>query len=340
MFTLEDEISSRLARSLFGESLAVERRRPKPEAHRLYLLGLYHRNRWTSAGERKAIEYAEQAIAVDPRYAEAHALKADAWSLLGYLFGEAPREAYPRAEEAARVALGLDERLAEAHHVAGTSRFFYNRDFASAERHLRRALELNPNSADTLQVLGLLRSVQHRKPEGLASMKKSLEIDPTSAWRHVGMSAQYAYAGLIDDAIREEKLAHELDPALPAPMNDLFNLSMVRHDPAGAANWCYKLYEGPGGDPAFAAELRKAYAKGGIRALMEERLKRMIVRGAPPMGLAQLNAFLGRKDEAVRCIERAAEERQAIILFINLHPMYAALHDHPGFQDIVRRLGL
>ena len=78
-----------------GQALAAGRYQPKPEAYRLFTLGRYHRNRWTSAGQRKAIEYFEQAVTIDPGYAAAYGLMADSWTLQGYFFGMPPREAYP-----------------------------------------------------------------------------------------------------------------------------------------------------------------------------------------------------------------------------------------------------
>ena len=88
LFTLEDQLASRLTQSLFGDQVAVAGRRYRPvaEAHRLVTLGRYHSNRWIADGQRKAIEYAEQAIAVDPKYADAHALKAEAWLRLDISF--------------------------------------------------------------------------------------------------------------------------------------------------------------------------------------------------------------------------------------------------------------
>ncbi|MBM3737450.1 MAG: hypothetical protein FJW39_16845 [Acidobacteria bacterium] len=345
LFTLEDQLSSRLAHSFFGQPAESLRYRPNPEAHRLYTLGQYHRNRWNPAGQRKAIEYAEQAIALDPRYAAAHALKAQSWSQLGYFFGVPPREAYPKAEEAAQVALSLDEKLPEAHHAKALAEFFYRWNFPSAEHHLRRALELNPNSPDSRHLFGLLRTVQHRGVEGLTAMKKALEIDPASAWRHVGMTFQYACANQLDAAIDEAKRAHELDPALLPPMFDLYNLYMTRSDHRAAAEWFFKPMALPGSDLAYAESMREAFAKGGIRGLLEARIARSLDRkrpgaAVPALIVAQQFTFLGKKDEAMNWIEQAVEDRQSTALFINVHPMYASLRDHPRFKAIVQRIGL
>lgn len=340
LFTLEDQLSARIAGSLSGESLRYSAYRPSPEAHRLYTLGQYHRNRWSTAGNRKAIEYAEQAIAIDPRYAAAHALRAQAWSMLGYFFGVAPREAYPQADESVQTALSLDDQLADAHHVSGASRLFYHRDFAAAGRHLRRSLQLSPNHPDSLQVMGLLLAVQHKNADGISYAHRALEVDPTSAWRYVGTAAQYAYANQIPAAIEEEKKAHELDPALAAPFGDLFNQYTVLGDHRNAVDWLVRMYQRPGADSAAGAALREAFDKRGLRAFQELRLRQLLDRHAPPIAIAQACTFMGRRDEAMQWLEQADEDRQSTVLFINIHPMYASLRDHPRFQALVRKIGL
>jgi DNA-binding winged helix-turn-helix (wHTH) protein/TolB-like protein/tetratricopeptide (TPR) repeat protein len=338
LFRLEDQVSSRLAQSLFGESPDVSRYRPSPEAHRLVTLARYFRNRWTSAGQRKALEHVEQAIALDPRYAEAHALKAEAWSLLGYFFGVRPKEAYPKAEEAAQVALSLDDRVSDAHHAMAVVSLFYRWDFAHTEKHLRRALELNPNNPDPRHLFGLLRTLQHRNAEGKAELARVLDIDPASAWRHVGMSFQHACLNELDAAVAEALKAHELDPTLGAPMFDLYKLHMVRRDHRAAADWYFKWAE-RFRDPKRVAAVREAFAQRGMTGLLEARIQQELEQPFSPLTLAQQYAYLGRTDDAVRWIEKAVEERQSTVLFLQ-HPMYAGLRGHAGFQALVRRMGL
>jgi DNA-binding winged helix-turn-helix (wHTH) protein/TolB-like protein/Tfp pilus assembly protein PilF len=342
LFTLEDELSNRLVRSLFGEGISSARHRPKPEAFRLYTLGRHYRNRWSAASAQKAVEYAGQAIAIDHDYAAAHALLADAWSVLGYFFGVPPRDAYPKAEAAARMAISLDDSSSEAHHVAGAVQLFYYWDFAKAERHLRTALELNPSNPESVHLFGLLRAIQRRNAEGVSALRKAVEIDPASAWRHVGMSFQYACSKQIQAAIAEAKKAHELDPMLGAPMFDLYNLHMVRGDHRRAVDWYLKQNTRPGSDPALAA-MRETFDKKGIRGFLEARIAHSLKhtpRIRTPLVIAQQYAFLGRRDEAMLWVEKSMEERQSTILFINQHPMYASLRGHPKFEQIVRTIGL
>ena len=179
----------------------------------------------------------------------------------------------------------------------------------------------------------------------MAAMKRALEIDPTSQWRHVGMSFQLACAKQMGAAIAEAKAAHELDPQLVAPMFDLYNLYMVQGDYKNAVSWYFKMLERSAGDKALPLSMQELFEKRGIAAMLEARITRSLdqIRAGTPvpkLSLVQQYAFLGKRDEAVQWLEKAVEERQSTVVFINQHPMYASLRGHPGFQAIVVKLKL
>jgi len=118
-----------------------------PEAYQLYLKGEHYTGKFTKDGFDKGIDYLNQAIALDPNYALAYSALAnnyinqDDWFM-------APREAGPKARDAARKALALDESDAEAHVALAIESQWYEWDWVAAEREFKRAIELNPDSGD------------------------------------------------------------------------------------------------------------------------------------------------------------------------------------------------
>jgi tetratricopeptide (TPR) repeat protein len=110
------------------------------EAYQLYLKGRYEWNKRSEVGLNKAIEYFEQAIKTDPTYTLAYAGLADSYTLRGSWEFLPPREAYPKAKEAAEKALQLDNFLAEAHTSLAWIHFVYDWDWDRAERELKREL--------------------------------------------------------------------------------------------------------------------------------------------------------------------------------------------------------
>ena len=126
------------------------------EAYQLYLKGRFYGSKRTAKDAQKAIEYYQQAVAIDPKYALAYAGLAEAnWFLALYSYPQV-NEVVPKARELALKALELDNSLAEPHSILGVICFNYDHDFACMERETKRAIELNPNYAEGHRRYGLL----------------------------------------------------------------------------------------------------------------------------------------------------------------------------------------
>jgi tetratricopeptide (TPR) repeat protein len=218
LFNVEDRLAGKLAGALAprlsGEekSRFARRETENPEAFQAYLKGRYFWSRWSADGLRKAIEYFEQARAIDPNYALAYSGLADAYNLLGYRGYLPPREAFPKSEAAALKALQLDDQLGEAHLSLAKTRFFYDWDWPGFERELRRALDLSPNFADTHGMQATYLLAMGRFDESLAERKRALELDPLSPLFTTTVGWSYFYARRYDEAVEWYQKALELDP--------------------------------------------------------------------------------------------------------------------------------
>ena len=131
--------------------------------------------------DKKAIEYFEQAIRLDPNYAQAYAGLAYAYFGLAGMGGGSPRIENEKAKQAVKKALELDSNLAEAYAVRGIINLAYEWDFAAAEKDLTTAIELEPNN-DTA---------------------------------HWGYALLCAHAGRFEQALKEMETAQELAPGTP-----------------------------------------------------------------------------------------------------------------------------
>ena len=161
------DISQRLRSRISG---ADERRLAKgsvvnPEAYRRYLRGRYYVLKATRREIDMGVSYLRQAIDIDPTYPLAYVGLADAYRVLA-LAGESPAtEEFPKAKAAAVKALQIDGELADAHAILGSVVFWYDWKWKDAESHLKRALELEPNGADTHEAYANVLSV-HRQTSG------------------------------------------------------------------------------------------------------------------------------------------------------------------------------
>ena len=187
------EISDHLRWQLTGEeqSMMTKRYTENTEAYRSYLEGRYWWNKRTEEGFEKALDLFNEAIEEDPLYAQAYAGLADTYLLLAVYYHRTPDDAFPQAKAAAQRALEIDDGLAEAYTSLANVNFHYDWDWAAAEAGFKRAIELNPNYANTHHWYGYFLSTQRRLDAGLEGSEKSsnagspLASDQQVGWRSV-----------------------------------------------------------------------------------------------------------------------------------------------------------
>ena len=103
----------------------------------------------------------------------------------------APAEILPEAKSASLKALELDDKLAEAHTSSGAVRFLYDWDWARAEKEFKRAVELNPSSADAHVWYAVSLAQMERGTEAIAELKRAEVLDPLSLSGHVNAGWVY-----------------------------------------------------------------------------------------------------------------------------------------------------
>src|SRR5207237_6644665 len=123
-----------------------------------------------------------------------------------------PNEFFPQAKAALQKAIEIDDTLAEAHAVLGFTIFWYDWDWGAAEGQYRRALELNPNSADAHLAYAHLLSNTGRHAEALAEAKRARELDPLNLRTNALEGELLIYAGRTDEALERLQKTFELDP--------------------------------------------------------------------------------------------------------------------------------
>jgi serine/threonine-protein kinase len=350
MLSVQREIAREITNNLRPTLSGVEQSRMEkqytanPEAYQLYLKGRFYWNKRTPADFRKAIPFFEQAIEKDQNYALAYSGLADTYALLAAYTNEPPKELMPKAKKAALQALALDDKLAEAHASLGQIVEYYDYDFATAEKHYHRALELNPNYATAHQWLAEHLSGFKRFDEAIAEIRRALELDPLSAIINRVYADILVDARRFDEAIQQYQKTIELDP----------NFSTAHY-------FLGRAYEGNGMyDQAVEAyskaagismvpekslkELRDIYRKSGWKAYVQANLDIFLKpsRGAslPPFVLASFYARLDQNDEAIKWLEKAYEERDFRIIMITVSFEFDGLRSDPRFKDLVRRVGL
>ncbi len=307
------------------------------QAYHLYLQGRRWLSDSTLTSVARAIDCFEHALAHDSTFAPASASLAIAFIDLAEQLWTEPEEAYRRAAAAAANALKHDVNLGEAHAAIGHLKAVRNRDWAGAERELKRALELDPDDANAHDLYGRLCLGLGRIDEALALHRRAQELDPLS--HRLEVVSTLLRAGRHHEAMVGARDAVELDPnhdRSRAMLGWACFLSGRREDGLAELERAVKLAPGAS---VWLGQLGQAYGMAGEREKAHEILEELETRAErgymPPHHLAYVYAGLGDHGGAVECLGRAVAERSAAIYAIRGSFLFTSLHGLPAYEALL-----
>jgi serine/threonine-protein kinase len=341
------EIVDKLKLKVSGQEKALAKHYTESnEAYQFYLKGRFYWNKRSPEGLHKAVEYFQQAIERDPNFALAYSGLADTYALLGApeAGGDMPpNEVLPKAKAAALKALEIDETLAEPHVSLAHGKYFYDRDWAGAEREYKRAIELNPNYSVAHHWYAVYLTNVGRTPEALAEIRRAQELDPLSLSINSWLGAILNRSGQSDQAVEQYRKTLEMDPNFINVHFRLGNLYEEKGMYEEAISEFRQVLKLSAGNPLGIAGLAHAYALVGKRDEAQKNLDELLQlskqRYVAPGQIAVIYIALGDKDKAFAWLDEAEKGHDLMIARIRVDPRYASLRSDPRFNDLVRRLG-
>ena len=315
-----------------------------PEAHELYLKGRYFWNKRDQAGFTKAVDYFQQAIAKDPTYAAAYAGLADSYALSGGFNLIPVEQAMPRAQAAAEKALQLDSNLAEAHASLGLIAPFNNWNWADAEQHYQRAIDLDPNyaTAHHWYAEGYLMPVG-RADEAIAEIRKAQELDPLSAVIATDLGKELYFVRRYDEALVELRRALELDPNFTSAHNWISDTLVEKRMYSDAIVELEKTKPFRE-ERVYVRQTAYLYARMGrnaeARAALAKALQLSKDKQVSSGAVALTYAALGDKDASFQWLEKAYTERSSFTTSLKYWSVFDSMRGDPRFADLLRRVGL
>lgn len=342
---LQRSVGNVLVGTLTGqnaEDIRMSTHRPyNPEAYQFYIKGRWYWNKFTFDAGKQAIQCFQQAIDIDPSFALAYAGLADTYVLNTWIPAE---EAYQRANAAAKHALELDDQIGEAHATLGFIKSHYERDWAGAEGEFKRAIELTPGYATAHHWYADQLLAQGRHDQAAAEMRLARELDPLSAIINTEVALPDFYARQYDHAIEHLKTVEVLFP-------DFFPTHLY-------LGWAYTqkaMYDEAVGEYEKALALSNrhslvlaylGYTQGiagrssEARTLISELDEISKRKNVTPYRYALIYAGLGDKDMAFQWLNRAYDERDIMMIHVNVSPFSDSLRQDPRFDELIRRMGL
>ena len=318
-----------------------------PEAYQLYLRGRYLWNQRTERTINEAIRYFEAALRKDPNYASAYSGLADCYSSLGDsndVGSLPPKEAIPKAKEAATRALALDDTRAEAHNSLGFINLLYDWNWQSAETEFKRALELNPRSADAHHWYSHLLMALGKPGEAQAESKRALDLDDLNPIINTHLGWAYVFARQYDKAIEQLSRTLELFPDFGLAH---WYLALAYEQKAAYAQALPEFRRAQTvvtGNVVVLADLGHAYAVSGNAADARQILEQLTAlsgrRYVPSTSVALIYAGLGDYDRAFEWLDKAVAERSEWLIYLKVDPRLDPLRSDSRFPQLERRVGL
>jgi TolB-like protein/Flp pilus assembly protein TadD len=346
ILAVQDEISREIFEKLRVRLTGEEKRRATrrytddAEAYQLYLKGRFYWNQGTVAGLKQSIEYLQQAINKDPKYALAYAGLADSNLSLGSFYVEA----IPEAKSAALKAIELDPSLAEAHVALGHIKLWLDWDWAAAELEFKQGIGLNPNSALAHNQYAMYLAAMGRLAEAIDEARRAQTLDALSPIVNTDLGWCLLYAGRGGEAVDQFRKTLDLDSKYVSARWGLgASYAQQRRFKEAVAELTQAVTLSEG-SPLVSGHLGYAYGLGGMAPEARKTLAELKTLSSreyvPSTAIALVHAGLGEKAEALEWLGRAFDEHDFSLVFLDVAPWFDSLRTEPGYEPLRRRLQL
>jgi len=343
---IANAISSNLRPTLSGGEVEKQNKRysQNSEAYQLYLKGRYHWLKFTPEDHKRAADYFNQAIAIDPNFALAYSGLSDTFGASATNGWISPREGYLKSKIASKRSLELDDSLPEAHVSVGAVAMFYDFDWATAEREYKRAIELNPSYEIGFELYSYLLIALGRFDEGIRMGQRGIEAAPASVVLSDDLVQAYYLARRYDDASHQAQKSLELDGNHYAILETSAQLyeGQGMHDKA--IDQCRRAIDSVGRTSAILSLLGHAYAESGRRdeaiKIINELNDRAKNEYVSPYDVAIIYVGMKDKERAFEQLAKAYDDRAGWMINLNVDPIFDPIRSDQRFIDLVHRMKL
>ena len=342
LFKVQEAIAANIARTLQLTITGDHGSRASTRsdgAYDLYLRGLRAMDQWSKEGTAEAIGNLKQALILDPAFALAALLKAKAYRESGVQAWLPADSAFSQAREAANLALHLDPGLGEAHAILAEIATTYDWDVAAAEREIKLALAHPSGGVETLQAQARLAAFVNQFQKSAEIFQTGLAIDPLDANLHVLLGwGVYLRSGRYGEAEAALRRTLEISPEYSTARWYLGQALVLQ----GRLDEALDVMQHESVDGGRFAGMAVVYHAMGKAALADDALKHAVETNGDlyPSAVAKAFAYCGRRDEALKWLERAYSVKDADFYLFRHEPMMKSLEGDARYIGILAKAGL
>ena len=339
------DVSSKLKSKLSGADVAkVEKNyTTNPEAYQLYLKGKFSWNNRTGASLKQAVEFYNQAIEKDPKYALAYSGLAETYVLFSSYDVAPAHDSMPQAKAAAMRALEIDDSLAEAHTALGFYLANYEWDRNGAEKEYRRAIELQPNYSTAHHWRGADLSNVKRFDESIAEMRRAEELDPLSSIIGTNLGDMLVLARRYDEAIAQYKRTLVRDPNFAyahAAVSRAYAAKGMYPEAIAETRRYIELSPDAVGEGILGLWLAKSGKRDEALKLLAELKQASTRKYVQNYDFALIYIGLGDKAEALNHLEKHMLSRGETASTYAVAPELDEFRSEPRFKAMLKRMNL
>ena len=342
IFALQDSISGNVAEALKAALLGKGEVRPEqktdPEAYNNYLLGNHFYNLHGKENVKKAEDYYEKALSFDSTYAPAWVGLSTVHSRLAGT-GHIPIDSgHLKALREAEKALALNPNLADAYAQIGLIKRNYDYDWTGAHDAYKKGLELEPDNVNVIDGSSGLAYTLGRLNEAIKLERRAIEIDPVKADGYLWLATYAFYAGLPDESISYFRKCIELNPQYPSAHSSLARSYLEKGRPDLALVEIEKEK-----DPfwkSFGLEI--IYNALGKMNEADKKLEELIKSNGDDSAfqIAEIYAYRNEKDKAFEWLERAYKQRDGGLTNITGDPLLRQIVKDPRYAAFMKKMNL
>src|SRR6185312_6060947 len=344
IFGLQDTISEQVARAMLVELNSEQQRHLRKreteniEAYQEYLRGRFFWNQRDEQGLTKSLGHFQRAIVLDPNYGAAHAGMADAYTLLVFYHVQAfpAAETIEKAKASAIRAIAIDESLAEAHASLALIKTKYELDDRGAETEFKRAIELNPNYATAHHWYSDYLGMSGREAEAMREIKIAQELDPLSPVINTTLGERLYFARQYDEAIVQLRKTLEVAPAFGSAH---FTLGLALEQKGLFSEAVAELQKANGttavSRSAFSS-LGHTYAVAGQADKARSILRTLLAaKTKEPYQIAVIYQGLGDKEQVIGWLNKIENKGSILKTLLRQDPRLDSLRSEPRFRDLL-----
>jgi len=349
VFEIQSQIAKAIAKQLQATLTIEERQRldsvptQNIEALDAYFVGRTLLEERNTESLEAAVQYFETVVDLDPGFALGWSGLADANMLLPEYSSSVDRQLVEdKARAAVRRALDIDPGIPEvqATHAWYELRFY---DWDNAEKIFRGALAVAPDNINVLHWLSHVLSFQGRFEEALLHARHAVAVAPDTKMMRTNLTYILVDAGLFDEALEMARHMRETYPDYMVQRRNLFLHELRANRPADAAETYVGYVTTLGADPAAARQIGDmfvAYAELGEVGNITDDLIARTQLGSED--LAQVLAFVGDAEGAIRALQKALPEHSASrsVFSMKINPAYDFIREDPRFAVLLEDAGL